>query len=210
VSRTAILPWRRVVAVLALSGALCAGAAPTALAVTATDATDATSGPRPGAGYPGHPPVPVPPPLPLPAGAPAPGAGFRIDAVYTVTAGTQTYTCTDAGAWGTTSVPEARLSRYLRPGRIHHYAGPRWTSERDGSTVLGVVDVKALKDGTIPWLLLHVAAHENSRPGADLDQVSFISRINTSGGTAPAGTCTPGTTVAVPYHADYVFWVPTR
>ena len=31
-------------------------------------------------------------------------------------------------------------------------------------------------------------------------------RLNTTGGVAPAGTCTPGATTAVPYSADYFFW----
>ena len=30
-------------------------------------------------------------------------------------------------------------------------------------------------------------------------------RLNTVGGVAPAGSCTPGTIVGVPYQADYVF-----
>jgi len=33
-----------------------------------------------------------------------------------------------------------------------------------------------------------------------------VQRLNTVGGIAPAGTCTPGVTVAVPYTADYFFW----
>jgi len=206
---------RRAVAVLALSGALAAGAATAASAApdaattvdTAVTAVTVDTH-RPGGG-PGHPPVPPPPGLVPPAAvSPTPAGAFRIASVYTVTTGTQTYTCTDAGTWGSTSVPEARLARYGLPGRIHHYAGPRWTSDRDGSTLLGTVRTKVPQTGTIPWLLVDVA-HENSAPGRELDRVTNISRINTSGGVAPAGTCTPGATVAVPYHADYVFWVPT-
>ena len=221
-SRFATLTRRRAVAVLALSGALAAGAAGATVASAAPDGAAGAAAVdtavtvdthRPGGG-PERPPVPPPPgPRPLPAGAPTPGAGFRIASVYTVTNGTQTYTCaadlTGTGAWGATSVPEARLARYGLPGRIHHYAGPRWTSERDGSTVLGSVRTKAPQTGTIAWLLVDVIAHENSAPGRELDRVTNISRINTSGGVAPAGACTVGATVAVPYHADYVFWVPS-
>jgi hypothetical protein len=124
--------------------------------------------------------------------------------------GVQIYTCTAAGTWSTSSTPEAQLKRYGRPGTIHHYAGPRWTSNQDGSTIVGVVDTRVPKDGTIPWLLLHVSAHENSAPGKDLDKVAFISRIHTSGGVGPTGACTPGTDAdqAVSYHADYLFWAP--
>jgi hypothetical protein len=199
VIRTASTRTRlRALAVLALCGAMGAGLAHSASAAV----TDVSGGPRPEGVGSGRPPAPLPP------DAPTPGAGHRIQSVYAVTAGTQTYTCGADGTWGTASVPEARLTSSLRPGRIHHYAGPRWTSERDGSTVVGAVDQRVSKDGTIPWLLLHVSAHENSAPGKELDRVSFISRINTSGGTAPAGACTAGTKVAVPYRADYVFWVP--
>jgi len=149
----------------------------------------------------------------LPAGAPTPGGGFRIGAAYRVTAGTQTYACTanadGTGTWATKSTPEAQLRRYGRPATtIHHYAGPRWESGVDHSILLGAVDQTTPKDGTIAWLLLHVAAHENTTPG-ELDRVQFISRVNTTGGVGPAGACTPGTDApkSVAYTADYVFWV---
>ena len=34
-------------------------------------------------------------------------------------------------------------------------------------------------------------------------ETTWIQRLNTAGGIAPAGTCTPGATTAVPYSADY-------
>ncbi|WP_432833121.1 DUF3455 domain-containing protein [Dactylosporangium sp. CA-092794] len=150
----------------------------------------------------------------LPAGAPTPGSGFRIGSAYHVTAGTQTYACTanadGTGTWATKSTPEAQLKRYGRPATtIHHYAGPRWESNVDHSIILGAVDQTTPKDGTIPWLLLHVVAHENTTPG-ELDKVAFISRVNTTGGVGPTGACTPSTDAprSVAYTADYVFWVP--
>ncbi len=141
---------------------------------------------------------------------PNPGPGFRLLSAYRVTTGVQIYACTAAGTWSTSSTPEAQLKRYGRRGTIHHDAGPRWTSNQDGSTIVGVVDTRVPKDGPIPWLLLHVSAHENSAPGKELDDVAFVSRIHTSGGVGPTGACTPGTDAdrAVPYHADYLFWVP--
>jgi len=152
----------------------------------------------------------------LPAGAPAPGSGYRIGSAYRVTAGTQTYACTanadGTGTWATKSTPEARLQRYGRPPTtIHHYAGPRWESDVDHSIIVGAVDQTTPKEGTIAWLLLHVAAHENTKPG-ELDRVAFISRVNTTGGVGPTGACTPATDkpVSVAYTADYVFWVPCR
>ncbi|MEU7866590.1 DUF3455 domain-containing protein [Dactylosporangium sp. NPDC049140] len=152
----------------------------------------------------------------LPAGAPTPGRDFRIGSAYRVTAGTQTYACTanpdGTGTWAAKSTPEASLLRYGRPATtIHHYAGPRWQSDVDHSTILGAVDQTVPKDGTIAWLLLHVAAHENTTPG-ELDPVRFISRVNTTGGVGPVGPCTPGSDAprSVAYTADYVFWVPCR
>ncbi|TQS44750.1 DUF3455 domain-containing protein [Cryptosporangium phraense] len=147
----------------------------------------------------------------LPAGAPSPGAGFRIQAAYKVVRGTQTYTCAADGTWGTAgSTPEAQLAQYGGYGRIHHYAGPRWTSLRDGSTLLGTVvaDATQQKPPSIPWLLLTTAVEKGSK-WSDLGRVTNISRVNTTGGARPTGACTPGQTQAVPYGADYVFWVPT-
>jgi Protein of unknown function (DUF3455) len=150
----------------------------------------------------------------LPAGAPTPVTGFRIGSAYQVVAGTQTYACTanadGTGTWATKSTPDARLQQYGRPSTtLHHYAGPRWESDVDHSIILGAVDQTTLKDGTIAWLLLRVAAHENTKPG-ELDRVQYISRVNATGGVCPTGACTPGTDalVSVAYTADYVFWVP--
>ena len=146
----------------------------------------------------------------LPEGAPNPGAGFVIKSAYRVVAGVQIYSCVTAAdgtsAWSTpTSVPEAVLYQYGGRGRIHHFAGPRWQA-RDGSTVVAAAIERVAKDGTIPWLLLEVTAHENSAPGKELDNVTHISRVNTRRGVGPTGTCTPGRQKSVPYGADYVFW----
>jgi uncharacterized protein DUF3455 len=141
----------------------------------------------------------------LPPGAPTPGPKFRIFEMYAVTTGTQTYTCTDAGTFGTTSVPEATLVSSDGQHRIHHSAGPRWTDLGDRSRLLGTVVTRVdSPDGSIPWLLLSVV-HES--PGR-LDPVAYISRVNTRGGTAPTEACTPGEERAVKYGAEYVLWAP--
>jgi hypothetical protein len=185
---------RRAGALVGMTALLVGAAAGTAQATAATPAGSA-------------------PQFTLPAGAPTPGAGYKILEAYKVAAGVQTYACVanadGTTTWATASTPEALLIRYGRPGLIHHYAGPRWTSVRDGSTILGAVDVKVAQTGTIPWLLLHVAAHEKSAAGKELNDVAFVSRVNTSGGVGPTGTCTAGAQKSVPYHADYVFWVPS-
>lgn len=148
----------------------------------------------------------------LPVGTPLPPAGYKVLSAYKVVYGTQTYACLATGTWDTASTPEAWLTRYGRPGLIHHYAGPRWTSERDGSTILAAVDGadgKVPQVGTIAWLRLKVTAHEHSAPGKELNEVAYVNRVNTSGGVGPTGTCTPGSKRAVRYSADYVFWVPS-
>jgi Protein of unknown function (DUF3455) len=60
--------------------------------------------------------------------------------------------------------------------------------------------------GNIPWLLLQAAATTPGPDGDRLSNTTWIQRLNTSGGVAPAGTCTPGETIPVPYSADYFFW----
>jgi hypothetical protein len=151
----------------------------------------------------------------LPAGAPTPGTGFRLLSAYKVVIGYQIYSCVTAAdgtsAWSTpTSTPEAFLRRYHSRRTIHHHGGPRWTSTSDGSTIVGAVDQRVPKDGTIPWLLLRVTAHELSAPGHELHDVTHISRVNTTGGVGPTGACDPVTEATrwVAYGADYVFWVP--
>ena len=42
--------------------------------------------------------------------------------------------------------------------------------------------------------------------GARLAKTTWVQRLNTSGGVVPAGSCTPGATIAVPYTSDYFFW----
>lgn len=136
-----------------------------------------------------------------------PGPGFVPASAYLAT-GTQTYTCTSEGVWPKSgSVPEAALVRIPRGGdTVHHYGGPRWEAT-DGSILRGVVPPRSqvAKSGTIPWLLLDVT-HEGT-PGA-LVPVTNISRILTSGGLPPTGTCAPRTTTSPTYKAVYVFWVP--
>ncbi|MFI5952526.1 DUF3455 domain-containing protein [Cryptosporangium sp. NPDC051539] len=184
-------------AALALAGAtaLALGVAPGAAL-----ATQAGPGGSPGHGH-GHGGS-----FTLPAGAPTPGDGYRIQAAYKVVSGVQTYKCLDTGVWDTASTPEAQLAQYDGRGRIHHYAGPRWTA-RDGSTLLGAVATKVPQTGTIPWLLLTTTL-EKGKPRQELSRVTHISRVNTTGGVGPTGACTPGQTQSVKYGADYVFWVP--
>lgn len=88
-----------------------------------------------------------------------------------------------------------------------HYAGPTWESN-DGSKVVG--EVKGRDDGpdanAIPWLLL--SAKTTSGTGV-LGRTASVQRLQTVGGKAPAGSCTPteaGGEARVAYSANYYFY----
>jgi len=86
-----------------------------------------------------------------------------------------------------------------------HYTGPTWEAA-DGSVVVGkkAAEHASPDASAVPWLLLTVANHKGNGVFSD---VSFIQRIHTSGGKAPAvGTAKAGDEVRVPYTADYVFY----
>ena len=120
--------------------------------------------------------------------------------------GVQIYGCTN-GVW-TFIQPAATITRYGQPVAVH-FAGPsfpRWESTKDGSLVgakrLAGVD----QPGAVAQLLLQ--AQENTGgPGTQFGAVTFVQRLNTRGGLAPAGACAAGAQVGVHYTADYAFWV---
>jgi hypothetical protein len=95
------------------------------------------------------------------------------------------------------------LSRHGKPVALHS-KGPVWTSIVDGSTVGAAAAANAPREGAIPELLLK--ANLNTGDGV-FGKVTYIQRLNTRGGVAPAGTCTDGAQTAVRYSADYAFWV---
>ena len=85
-----------------------------------------------------------------------------------------------------------------------HYAGPTWESN-SGSKVVGARLAGATVDpSAIPWLLLQAKTTEG--PGI-FARTTYIQRVNTTGGIAPA---TAGTSVGqqarVPYTAEYYFY----
>ena len=121
--------------------------------------------------------------------------------------GVQIYTCTDAGTWGTASTPQATLVGSNGRQIATHFAGPTWQAD-DGSKVVGArVGGVTVAADAIPWLLLR-ATSTSPGPGGGrlLVPTTYIQRLNTTGGLAPAGSCTPSTQVQVPYTADYSFW----
>ena len=130
-------------------------------------------------------------------------------AVYAI--GVQKYTCQANGTWLFTD-PEATLHRapHVRKAIGTHFLNfgsgrPVW-QWKDGSSVEATRTASApAGTGNIPSLLLQAATTAGS-DGDRLTGTTWVQRLNTSGGVAPAGTCTPGDTRAVPYSAGYFFW----
>jgi hypothetical protein len=85
-----------------------------------------------------------------------------------------------------------------------HYAGPTWESASGSKVVAAVVDRCTPDPDAIPWLLLRAVSSEG--PGI-FHRITYIQRVNTTGGLAPAE---PGDVVGelaeVPYTAEYYFY----
>jgi Protein of unknown function (DUF3455) len=120
--------------------------------------------------------------------------------------GVQTYKC-DGTTWAFTG---PRATVYSLHGKIAHYGGPTWEA-RDGSKVVGAKVSEAPSPiGAIPHLLLRATP---TAPG-HLAKTSYIQRLATTGGVAPAASkcteATVGTAAEVPYTAVYTFWRAAR
>jgi uncharacterized protein DUF3455 len=123
--------------------------------------------------------------------------------------GVQVYACTsakagEAPAWSLDG-PHALLG--TRKDILGtHFAGPTWQA-LDGSSVKGakVAAADAPAASAIPWLSL------SGTPSAEgaFAHVTFIQRLDTVGGKAPATGCDAthvGAKVLVPYQAKYYFY----
>jgi hypothetical protein len=154
----------------------------------------------------------VPPPLSVPAGA-------KLE-LHDRGVGAQVYACTasggqDAGVDGGATTyawvlkaPDAKLYDACNQQVGTHGAGPNWTSTLDGSVVNGakVMQADAPVTSAVPWLLLR--ATSASGAGA-FGSITYVQRVNTSGGKAPAAGCdatTVGSETRVDYSADYYFY----
>jgi hypothetical protein len=167
---------------------------------------------------------PVPPDLAVAAGHVAFLKGYAV--------GTQNYIClsTSSGVMWRFLGPQATLfhavsddavrqltTHFLsaNPGE-HGLARPTWQHSLDSSRVWGRVaasstDPNFVEQGAIPWLLVEVVGTElGPYGGSRLAQTTYIQRLNTSGGIAPAPGCGQaadvGSIVLVPYTTDYIFY----
>ena len=154
--------------------------------------------------------------------------------------GTQNYIClpcpnptTPAASCPDTSgfawllfTPEATLFNDRDKPVIFHFFSPNpdedgtiratWQHSRDASVVWGgraipSSDPDFVAPDAIPWLLLPMGGTQaGPKRGDTLTATTFIQRLNTSGGVAPADGCSQLTDVGkkafVPYTADYFFY----
>ena len=145
----------------------------------------------------------LPPPLQVPAG--------HAVVLESVGSGQITYECRakkdNAGFEWVFVGPDAKLTD--RQGKqIGRYYGPPATWEStDGSKVTGAqVAIAPAVAGSIPLQL--VKANPATGTG-NMQGVTFIQRVATKGGVAPATICdttAAGKKEIVPYQADYIFY----
>jgi len=137
--------------------------------------------------------------------------------------GTQNYICLGAGLPWTFIGPQATLYNDEAEQSLTHFLSPNaaengvaratWQHSRDTSAVWAMAiasssDPAYVASGAIPWLLLRVVgAQAGPNAGDKISATTFIQRVNTVGGSAPAGGCPGvGARAFVPYETDYVFY----
>ncbi|MEP7298235.1 MAG: DUF3455 domain-containing protein [Burkholderiales bacterium] len=102
--------------------------------------------------------------------------------------------------------PVATLYNADRQAVGKYYAGPTWEAG-DGSKVSGKqLAVTPATPGNIP---LQLVKAEPAMGAGAMTGVSYIQRLNTKGGVAPAMACdaaSKGKRMQVAYEADYVFY----
>jgi FtsP/CotA-like multicopper oxidase with cupredoxin domain len=125
--------------------------------------------------------------------------------------GVQIYDCVAVGVGYAWSPATPRADLYSDNGKLigSHYGGPTWEA-RDGSAVIAKRDAGVTVDPTaIPWLRLS-ASGTAGFDGDRLAGTTWIQRVATVGGLAPAAAdcnaATAGTRKEIPYSADYRFW----
>lgn len=166
----------------------------------------------------------TPPPMPASLEVPA---GNKLFLAGHAT-GTQQYMCLFNGssfAW-TFFGPQATLFKEDGKQIMTHFLSPNpvegsaaratWQHSQDSSMVwaapiTSTVDPAYVAPGAIPWLLLEVKGTQAGPDGGDtLAQTTFVQRLNTAGGVAPASGCAAqsdiGKKALVPYTTDYFFY----
>ena len=165
----------------------------------------------------------VPATIQVPAGQEPYFIGFAV--------GTQNYSCLPSAtapsgyAW-TLFTPQALLLNRADRQVSTHFFSPNpaeggivraaWQHSDDSSIVWGKAfppswDPAYVADGAIAWLLIEIKGSQEGPDGGDkFLQTTYIHRVNTTGGLAPATGCASaqdiGKSAFIPYAADYVFY----
>lgn len=125
--------------------------------------------------------------------------------------GVQIYVCnaTSTGGFAWTGLaPQANL--YNDDGKLigTHFIGPTWQGNDGSSVGAAKVAAAAIDPTAVPWLLLKGVSH--AAQDGRFSDVTWVQRLSTVGGIAPADTCdathNAGAVVQVPYSADYFFY----
>jgi hypothetical protein len=172
-----------------------------------------------------HAQVVTPPPVPAKLQVEAPNEAVLLGRGV----GTQNYVCQPANSLGrvawTLFTPQATLFSDQGEQLTTHFFSPNpdeggivvrvtWEDSRDTSIVWAQA-IASVADpnnsGAIPWLKLQKAGTQVGPTGGDtLSRTTFIQRVNTVGGSAPATGCDIPTDIGrkafVPYTADYFFY----
>ena len=142
--------------------------------------------------------------------------------------GTQNYICLPSGAgfaW-TLFTPQATLFDDGANQVTTHFFSPNpaengtiratWQHSQDTSSVWARAinqssEPRFVRKGAVSWLLLQEAGVQKGPDGGDtLTATTFVQRVNTHGGAAPASGCDSppdvGKKAFVPYTADYFFY----
>jgi hypothetical protein len=164
----------------------------------------------------------VPPPVPADIQVPETSEAFLLGRAF----GTQNYVCQPSAQLGrvawTLFTPQATLFDDLDEQLITHFFSPNpkegnivratWEDSHDTSIVWARAIRSAVVDPeAIAWLLLKAEGTQvGPTGGATLTQTTFIQRLNTKGGLAPATGCDVlndvGRRAFIPYTADYFFF----
>jgi hypothetical protein len=170
----------------------------------------------------------TPPPVPDSIHVPAGHRLFLAGHAF----GTQNYICLPSGAsvgW-TLFGPQATLFHNDARQVMTHFLSPNpdeagtlratWQHSVDTSAVWARAiasssDPGFVAPGAIPWLLLEVVGVEGGPTGGSrLTATTYVHRLNTAGGIAPATGCSQsanvGSRIFVPYEADYFFYRERR
>jgi len=164
----------------------------------------------------------TPPPVPANLEVPAGNEAFLLGRGV----GTQNYVCVPSpsighGNW-TLFTPQATLFSDQREQLTTHFFSPNpdeggivratWEDSGDTSTVRArAIGTASVSPNAIAWVLLQVVgAQDGPTGGNSLSGTTFIQRLNTVGGLAPATGCDLPTDIGherfVPYTADYFFF----